>query len=315
MGILKLSTLGLLNYQKYSNFRAGIPFVLPSRAVVGGGNDASNITNVIDYYDMATLGNATDFGDLTLARNEFTACASTTRGCFLGGLEFGGGSYPSTNIIDYVTIASIGNATDFGDLTTVVRYHPAGFNSATRGVRACGHDGSNISNVIDYITIATTGNATDFGDATAARYLLAGCSSPTRGVFGVGSIEYVTIATTGNGTSFGTLSYSSNYLAAASNDTRGIFGGGDLVNSMSYITMATTGNGTDFGDLTVTRRMLRGASSPTRITFNGGHNGSAVQNTIDYVTIATTGNATDFGDLTVARSSAAATSSGNGGVQ
>ena len=30
---------------------------------------------------------------------------------------FGGGSIPSTNVIEYVTIANTGNATDFGDLT------------------------------------------------------------------------------------------------------------------------------------------------------------------------------------------------------
>ena len=308
----RLTEFSLLNYKKYSSMRVGIAVVPPSRAVIGGGSDFSNFVSSIDYYDMATLGNATNFGNLTIARNEFTACASTTRGCFMGGLTLNGGSYPPLNVIDYVTIASLGDAADFGDLTTTTRYFPAGFNSATRGIRVGGNNGS-VLNVIDYITIATTGNATDFGDASSL-WLIAGCSSPVRGVFGNGGLEYVTIATTGNSSSFGSLSYSANYIAAASNDTRGIWGGGDLTNSMSYITIATTGNGTDFGDLTLSRRVSTGASSAVRVTFNGGHNGSGPVNTIDYVTIATTGNATDFGDLTIVRQAPAATSSGNGGV-
>ena len=94
---------------------------------------------------------------------------------------FGGGYTPSqSNIIDYITIASVGNATDFGDLT-VARNAPAACSSSTRGV----FGGGNSSNTIDYITIATTGNATDFGDLTQGRNFLASCSSSTRGIFGV----------------------------------------------------------------------------------------------------------------------------------
>ena len=45
----------------------------------------------------------------------FSAEASGGGGGIGRGL-FGGG-YPTSNVIDYVTIASTGNATDFGDLT------------------------------------------------------------------------------------------------------------------------------------------------------------------------------------------------------
>jgi hypothetical protein len=80
--------------------------------------------------------------------------------------------------ISYVTIASTGNATEFGDLTQQ-RYILAGTSSSITGVFAGGY---NISvgdrvNTIDYITIATTGGATDFGDLTTAREGLAACSS------------------------------------------------------------------------------------------------------------------------------------------
>ena len=63
------------------------------------------------------------------------------------------------------------------------------------------------------MTIASTGNATDFGDLSAAKSLLSGLASATRGIFGGGDtsggsgqidvIEYITIASTGDVTDFG----------------------------------------------------------------------------------------------------------------
>jgi hypothetical protein len=95
---------------------------------------------------------------------------------------FGGGdSGAKSNVIDYVTIATTGNATDFGDLT-VARYSPAGCSSSTRGLFGGGDSSGAYSNVIDYVTIATTGNATDFGDLTVARGYLAACSNAHGGL-------------------------------------------------------------------------------------------------------------------------------------
>ncbi|MCP4708883.1 MAG: hypothetical protein GY869_09685, partial [Planctomycetes bacterium] len=62
------------------------------------------------------------------------------------------------------TIASAGNATDFGDLTISIM-HSAALSSSTRFVRGGGKDNGNTkTNTMDYATIASTGNATDFGD-------------------------------------------------------------------------------------------------------------------------------------------------------
>ena len=77
--------------------------------------------------------------------------------------------------MDYITIASTGNATDFGDIVTA-RSSIAGVDSDTRGVFGGGGNGS-LSNVMEYITIATTGNTTDFGDLTVARATLGGVSA------------------------------------------------------------------------------------------------------------------------------------------
>jgi hypothetical protein len=222
---------------------------------------------------------------------------------------FGGGGTPTVvNTIDYITIATAGNATDFGDLTQS-RNSVGATDDNSRGVWAGGYN-SGAQNTIDYVTIGTAGNATDFGDLTESRYPLGGASNNVRGVFGGGynagfknTIDYITIATAGNATDFGDLTVSRDHLDAVDDSSRAVWGGGESppTNTMDYVTIATTGNATDFGDLTVARYYASGLSSDTRGVFAGGHNGTNTLNTIDYITIQTTGNATDFGDLSIAK--------------
>jgi hypothetical protein len=72
------------------------------------------MVNTIDYVAIPTTGNAVDFGDQSVTRENVGACSSKTRGVF------GGGSDPSNtklNTIDFVEFATLGDATDFGDLT------------------------------------------------------------------------------------------------------------------------------------------------------------------------------------------------------
>ncbi len=139
-----------------------------TRGIFAGGISSGPevLSNVIQYITMTTFGNATDFGDLTQARRNLAGFSSSTRGVFGGGFT----PSPSTtqyNTIDYITIASTGNATDFGDLTQA-RSDFGGASTKTRGTFICGRTPS-IQNTIDYVTIASTSNATDFGDAVTAR--------------------------------------------------------------------------------------------------------------------------------------------------
>ncbi len=130
--------------------------------------------------------------------------------------------------MEYITIASTGDATDFGDLTDARRYI-SGCSSSVRGVFYCGNQPSG-SEVIDYITIASTGDATDFGDpASTPNTDSFGCgvSNNTRGVFaGRASpretIEKVTIASTGNATDFGDLTDAKTFGASCSNGHGGL---------------------------------------------------------------------------------------------
>ena len=96
---------------------------------------------------------------------------------------FGGGqgSPADSDIMEYVQISTLGDVTDFGNLTA--RRNLARASSSTRGVFAMGYIAPTQSDVIDYITFASTGDATDFGNGTDERYGPAGASSDTRGVF------------------------------------------------------------------------------------------------------------------------------------
>ena len=87
---------------------------------------------------------------------------------------WGGGYNPTQNTMDLITIATTGNATDFGDLTEASRGIGAA-SSCTRAVFANGDPGYSAD--IDYVQIATTGNGVDFGDSTQARRGSAGCSN------------------------------------------------------------------------------------------------------------------------------------------
>ena len=80
----------------------------------------------------------------------------------------------SHNIIDYVTIASTGNATDFGNLTEG-RGGPAAISNGSRGVFGAGEDAAKLD-TIDYITIDTIGNAVDFGECSAGKNALSALS-------------------------------------------------------------------------------------------------------------------------------------------
>ena len=145
----------------------------------------------------------------------------------------GGYAHPAwQNTIDYVTIATTGNATDFGNLT-VARQAPGGASSETRGITYAGYANPTQINVVDYVTIASTGNATDFGDSFIAKYGSAqgNCSNKIRAVFPGGksaipawtnSISYVDIATTGNGLDFGDLTGTYGYGSVCSDSHGGL---------------------------------------------------------------------------------------------
>ena len=212
----------------------------------------------------------------------------------------------STNVIDYVTISTQGNAIDFGD--TSLRKYNSGGASNTRGVFG-GGDPAGSNNVIEFITISTTGDAQDFGDLNVATTYVAGCSNQTRLVIGGGkpspssytnAISFLTIASTGNSQNFGDLTLARSNIGALSSPTRGIFAGGytpTMVNNIDFVTIASTGDAQDFGDITesIGTNSSQCASSTRGIIWGGYPAGT----NIDSLIIASQGNTVRFGDSTI----------------
>jgi len=297
-----------------------------TRAVFNSGGTGGGISNSLTYINITEPSNSVDFGDLLYDdTTRGMACGSSTRGLFAGGTS-GAGAVANNNI-NFITMASTGNAVDFGDMT-YQRNQGGGLSNSTRGVFIAGwQNGAGTTNIIDYVTMASAGNAIDFGDANQAYYGLGGNqgASSTRGIFASGYfsdaatsyIYYITIATTGNSSSFGELNNRTQLGGMCSSSTRALYACGTSfpdyfsLNNIDYMTIASTGNATDFGDCTVGGYGNAAVSSTTRGVFAGGRSSD---NVIDYVTIASLGNATDFGDLIASANTMTGSSNCHGGL-
>lgn len=229
-----------------------------SRAVFCGSIQNKNM----EYVAIATLGDGTSFGNLTVERYSTSGCSDGSRGVIMGGFGDQGQGNTDLDVMDYITIATTGNAQDFGDLVAVSQGRAASaFADSTRGIIT---GGQGPLNEIEYITIQTPSNSTDFGDLIESREYHAGVADDTRGLVAGGDP------------------------------------GSSNTDSMEYITIQTPSNATSFGNLTLARRWVGGTGNDTRAMFPGGgtgSGGSTQQNVIDYVTIQTAANAVDFGDI------------------
>jgi hypothetical protein len=328
---VRASAINAFGQSPYSAATSASPAPAIGIRFAGEGGGSNTYLDVIDKISIGSTGNATDFGDTSVARDRLSSGGNSTRGLAAGGRE-NGTSYVVT--IEYITFASASDTTDFGDLTAA-RRKMASMTSSTRSIFGAGELQTYYGNTdtIDYVTTASTGNATDFGDTSEDRSNSAGFSSATRGVMGGGygegaseyataqdEIFYITMASTGNTSDFGDLLAANIELAGLADATRGVFGGGNVsgrVDVIQYVTIASTGNATDFGDLLAANKALTGnIASSTRGIFCGGSvSGSGRQNVIQYITIQSTGNATDFGDLTTTAVDHAGTASSNASVQ
>jgi len=208
--------------------KANATLASATRGIFAGGTVPT--INAISYITIASTGSAISFGQLSTGRTSANGCASSTRGVFGGGQNPGSPVNITVNIIEYVTISTLGNATDFGDLTQA-RNNFAALSNSTRGVWGGGTTPTAVT-TIDFINIASLGNAIKFGDLVSSinNNQQGACSSPTRGLFGGGAvgpassntIEYITILTQGNAVDFGDLTRASSQRAALSNAHGGL---------------------------------------------------------------------------------------------
>jgi len=243
------------------------------------------------------------------------------RGIWSGGNE----NSPIHADIEYITISTQGNSTDFGSNISEGKRRCSGFGSRVRGFCAAGRTPTNRS-TIDFITMSSTGGVQDFGDLANHGDAGGACANPTRGILAGAynpanddTMSFVTIPTLGDAKDFGNLTVGRYSLGSCSNSTRGIWAGGQQRSPspntspqtlMEFLTIPTLGSAVEFGDLSVARSTLSGVSSKTRGVWGGGYTPSS-SDVIDYVEFATQGTAVDFGNLSV-RSGGKGSSASNG---
>ena len=284
-----------------------------ARGIIGA-RATPGLIDEIDYFTIASRGNATVFGEMSTARYLYGTLASSTRGVFTGGNG-------QLSRIESITFASTGDAVvDAGTLSTG-RYLTIGCSNSIRGLTG---GGTPYINNIDSTIIASLGNAEDFGDLVEAIRQPGAYASPVRGIFAGGygpssaiknTLQFVTISTTGNTQDFGDLVTTSTNPKGTGSATRAVWGNTSTPSAttrIDFITMASTGNAQVFGDLITSLSTGGSFSSVTRGVYAGGLPGNSA--TCESVEIATTGDAVDFGDLSTGGHGGIGMSNGHGGL-
>ena len=285
-------------------------------------NSANGVEKNMEFINLNTSGSFQEFGELIIESRHTVAMSSRTRGLIKHGYDSPVGN---VNNIDYITIASAGNAIDFGD-TTYAAWGAGTFSSSTVGIVG---GGTGPLNTMCYVTIATTGDALDFGDLSDQYRHTIGYASPTRGIMGTGdaspatamlsNFDSITIASSGGGTDFGDICYGARAVSACSNTTRGVWmggyknspQGGMVITEIDNTTIASGGQAIKFGTLPTARSHSRSASTNIR-AVNGARNG-AIQN-VDSIEFASGGSTVAFSELNLGRSSPGALSDSHGGL-
>lgn len=142
-----------------------------------GGWTPATESDGITYVTITSLSNAQTFGDLQEETYSSMSVSNATgeRGVTAGGSA--GDPGVVSDKIDVITITSLGDATDHGNLSSS---RSMGSEGADNGVDDRGTFGGSAadSDVIDYIAITGTTGASDFGDLTASTSSrTSGCSN------------------------------------------------------------------------------------------------------------------------------------------
>ena len=190
-----------------------------------GGSDAgvtyANIYQII----FQTTGEVIDWGNLSVNRLAFHGNMNSTRAVFHGGSS--PGSTDGVASMEFITMATQGTGSDFGDMIDAGKHRMAGCNSV-RGLIAGGSVSNSAVRDIEYITLSTLGNAVSFGDlgGTANAGSNGACSSPTRALFAsIGNnntTNYAQIMHEGDAIQFSDLGLGRNYAGTASNGHGGL---------------------------------------------------------------------------------------------
>ena len=157
------------NGEAWFQIHTDVSAPIAGRGIILG--SGSNPRDEIQYFNLTTRGDALDFGNLATAAFSTSAASSSTRGMFAGGGINSSPNQFANNIIQYITIASTGNASGLSNSTTAVFAGGCTDNG-----------GSTATNIIDYVTISSLGNAVKFGETTATCLRTQGSSDSHGGI-------------------------------------------------------------------------------------------------------------------------------------
>ena len=199
--------------------------------VVGGWAGSNPPPNVIDFTQIQTLGNSVDFGDLFTGRYGHGTTSSPTRAVVMGGANNNSGDDRAERAMEFFTLASSGNATDFGETDVKRRMIMNGSSNGTRGIFGGGATSVNLK-TISYVNITSAGNAEYFGDLTEVKQRAGSANTATRAVFYntaspsmSNTIDYINFTTSGNAMDFGDAADQKNYTKGGTSDSNGGLGG------------------------------------------------------------------------------------------
>ena len=132
---IEFATLGTpIPFGELTDDRTGHTAASSGIRGVFAGAKAPGVVNTMEFITIATEGNGTDFGDLSVAKRNMAGNSNSIRGTFSGGHTASSGTGNNLNVIEFITIASTGDATDFGDLVLARRCQNAGGSDAHGGL-------------------------------------------------------------------------------------------------------------------------------------------------------------------------------------
>jgi hypothetical protein len=262
----------------------------------GGGNP---VTNVVDRVSFTSDGNATDIGDLTVARH-WTAGATDFS---TYGYTMSGGS--GVAVIDRFAFAGTFSCTDVGDILQTHTSHAGASSPQGYGYYSGGANTTHI----DKFQMSASANSTDVGDLTTSREESGGTCSITYGyVVGgysggdINIIEKFPFASDTNSADVGNLvAGTSGAGGTSASATHGYLANGSqggATNMIQKWTFASDANATDVADTAYSSYHPGGASATAYGYVWGGRN--PYYNNINKYAYASDANGTDVGDLTQA---------------
>ena len=149
------------------------------RGFFHGGRNNPNHYSDMNFINIASTGNASDFGDMSRKRNGSGGnVSSSTRALVAGGYDLD--ATANTTSIDYFIMSSSGGGNDFGDLIEASNGF-GGVSNDTRGIYGGAYP--SYSGVLSSVIIASTGSASSFGSLISTSVASGGINSPTRGIF------------------------------------------------------------------------------------------------------------------------------------